>query len=112
MAMEQRLQLSLETVIAAAPMLGHKLEDRSCVRVNQDADLVEKFQKCSATRLTHAEQRTHFLVAPFDILVACSDGEKRFHIIETNGTGIGGLTNLPVNIVGDVLRSLTEIARS
>ena len=104
------LKLSLETVIAASPMLGHKLEDRSRVRHGQDAALVHAFQQSSALPLSNAKQKELFLVAPFDILVECIDDEKRFHIIETNGTGIGGLTNLPTSVIGTVLQNLTEVA--
>ena len=110
--MNDTFQLSMETVIAASPMLGHKLEDRSRVRLCQDPGLMQAFQKSSALPLSNASQKELFLVAPFDILVECIDDEKRFHIIETNGTGIGGLTNLPTSVVSTVLQSLTEMARS
>ena len=110
--MDELLHLSLETVIAASPMLGHKLEDRSRVRHSQDPVLVQAFQKSSTLPLNNSSQKDLFLVAPFDILVECLDGEKRFHIIETNGTGIGGLTNLPSGVIATVLQALTEMARS
>jgi hypothetical protein len=51
-------------------------------------------------------------VAPLDILVVGDGDGKRFQVIETNGTGIGGLTNLPCFAIETVLAELTEIARS
>src|SRR5207244_4085861 len=50
------------------------------------------------------------LVAPLDVLVVNADGGKRFHIIETNGTGIGGLTNMPASVTAAVLAGLAESA--
>src|SRR5439155_10778744 len=51
------------------------------------------------------------LVAPLDILVVEGEGSKRFYITETNGTGIGGLTNLPTDVIATILGGLTELAR-
>jgi hypothetical protein len=45
------VKISLETVIAASPMLGHKLEDRSRVSEQQDPRLVENFQQSSMISL-------------------------------------------------------------
>jgi hypothetical protein len=106
-----QMNISLEAVIAASPMLGHPLEDRSCVRNQQNPELVRAFQRASVIPLRNEQQKDLFLVAPLDILVEECDGAKRFHIIETNGTGIGGLTNLPDEIIGAILGNLTEIAR-
>ena len=48
------LTLSLETVIAASPMLGHKLEDRTPVRERQEPELVEAFRGASALPFRNA----------------------------------------------------------
>src|ERR1700730_5514881 len=93
------LMLSLDTVIAASQILGHRLEDRSRVRNAQDLRLAEAFQKASTIPLNNAAQRALFLISPLDILVVDDGGKKRFHIIETNGTGIGGLTNMPLPMI-------------
>src|SRR6266542_4942758 len=106
------LMLSLETVLAASPLLGHKLEDRSRIRAGQDPSLVAAFQEASTIPLSNPQQRALFLVAPLDILVADCDGAKQFHIAETNGTGIGGLTNMPIPVVETILHGLTEIAEA
>src|SRR5439155_27367669 len=37
-------------------------------------------------------------------------GGKLFHIIETNGTGIGGLTNMPPDVIAATLAGLAETA--
>src|SRR5262249_55771251 len=39
-------------------------------------------------------------------------GSRQFHLAETNGTGIGGLTNLSLDVVATVLSGLTEMASS
>src|SRR5262249_49595081 len=67
------LTLSLETVIAAAPMLGYRLEDRAAVRDRQDPVLVESFRQASAVPLANPEQQALFLVAPLDLLVVAAD---------------------------------------
>src|SRR5262249_3855481 len=105
------LMLSLDTLIAASPVLGHKLEDRCRIRRDQDTNLVRAFQAASTAPLSNPGQRALFLVAPLDILVADVGGEKQFHITETNGTGIGGLTNMPAEVIGTVLSGLTEMAQ-
>ncbi len=104
------LTMSLETVIAASPMLGHMLEDRSSVRNRQEPALVDLFRDAGTVELSNPDQEHLFLVAPLDLLVVETDGRKQFHITETNGTGIGGLTNLPLDVVSTVLDGLTEMA--
>lgn len=104
------LTMSLETVIAASPMLGHTLEDRSGVRDRQEPELVDLFREAGTVAFSNEEQQHLFLVAPLDLLVVEANGRKQFHITETNGTGIGGLTNLPLDIVSTVLEGLTEMA--
>ena len=104
------LTMSLETVIAASPMLGHMLEDRSCIRNRQEPALVDLFHEAGTVELSNPEQQHLFLVAPLDLLVVECEGRKQFHITETNGTGIGGLTNMPLDIVSTVLEGLTEMA--
>jgi hypothetical protein len=99
-------QISLETLIGAAPLLGHRLEDRSGVRDAQDGGIVRKVQAVSSVRLRDPSQHDLFCVAPLDVLVTESNGRKQFHIIEINGTGIGGLTNLPGAAVSGVLDGL------
>ena len=104
------LSVSVDTLIAVAPMLGYALEDRARVRDAQDPDLVGRFQEASTRPLADATHRALFVVAPLDVLVVRGRGGKHFHIIETNGTGIGGLTNMPVGVITSVLASLTESA--
>src|SRR5947209_317830 len=106
------LMLSLDTVIAASPLLGHKLEDRSRVRNAHDPRLAQALQRASTVPLADAARQALFLVAPLDILVTEADGEKCFHVTETNGTGLGGLTNLPMEVIVAVLSGLTGMARA
>jgi hypothetical protein len=51
-----------------------------------------------------------FAVAPLDVLVTENAKRRQFHVIEINGTGIGGLTNMPGTAVGSVLENLCEWA--
>lgn len=104
-------QISLETMIGAAPLLGHALEDRSSVRQAQDWQLVQHWQSRGATRLRFPSQQDLFCIAPLDILVTEENGRKKFHLIEVNGTGIGGLTNLSGHAVGAALDGLCQMAR-
>lgn len=104
-------QISLDTLIGAAPLLGHALEDRAAIRQAQDWHLGRRLRKASSVPLRSASQRKLFAVAPLDLLVTEEDGRKTFHPIEVNGTGIGGLTNLPGNAVSAVLESFYQTAR-
>jgi hypothetical protein len=102
--------VSLETVVAASTLLGHDLESRRGVRERQDPALAARFQTYSAVPLRNASQRTLFTCAPLDVLVADNGGRKEFHLIELNGTGIGGVTNVPASAVSPILDDLREIA--
>jgi hypothetical protein len=106
------LMVSLETLLAASPLLGHRLEDRRPIREAHDADIAQACQLRSTCSLGHPAQAALFAVAPLDILVTeNTDGEKQFHVIELNGTGLGGLTNLPEPILAAVLENFTEMGR-
>jgi len=103
-------QLSLDTLIAASPLLGHPLEDRSPIRNAQDFQLVQQWQAETSTPLGNVAQRDLFAVAPLDLLVANREGKKEFHLLELNGTGIGGLTNLSNPAIQAVLRAMQDMA--
>ncbi len=112
MFLKTDMKVSLETVLAASPLLGHPLEDRRGIRDRQDADLACLATQASRRSLRGPSQRDIFCVAPLDILVSDHDGYKKFHLLELNGTGIGGLTNLPHDILQGTLVSLEETAES
>lgn len=105
------LQISLETLIGAAPLLGHALEDRSSIREAQDWQLVKCLQAETTTPLRSTSQQRLFCVAPLDVLVTEPGGDRQFHIIEINGTGIGGLTNLTSDAISCVLENMCELAQ-
>lgn len=105
-------QLSFETVVAASPMLGHRLENRASIRQQQDLGLLEQLQESSTVPLRSAKQQDSFVVAPLDVLVSRHQGRAQFHIIELNGTGIGGVSNMPAHVVASVSASLRRVARS
>jgi hypothetical protein len=103
-------QISLDTLLGVAPMLGHCLEDRSDIRDQQDWSLVQWLQAHTAVRLRDVSQHHLFIVAPLDVLVTQNDQGKQFHIIEINGVGIGGLTCLTGQAVSAVLDNLRQFA--
>ena len=105
------LQVSPETTIAGSPMMGHELEDRRSIREAQQAHLINRLSLTTGTAMRGASQRDLFCVAPLDLLVSEHNGRKQFHLLELNGTGIGGLTNLPERVMCDVLESLAESCR-
>lgn len=102
--------VSLETLIASSTLLGHELENRRPIRDDQDLELAHRLAEHSAEPLADDHQRRLFACAPLDVLVQEKNGEKEFHIIELNGTGIGGVTNMPGMVVSPVLDSLAEMA--
>jgi len=104
-------QLSLETLLGVAPMLGHRLEDRTRIREAQDRWLVRALQTSTDVVLDD-DQQDLFCVAPLDILVAEENGHKKFHLLEINGTGIGGLTNISAEAVSSVLENFTQMAQA
>jgi hypothetical protein len=108
--MQNPFSLELETVIAASPLLGHFLEDRKPVRDAQDQELARRMYEGTATPLANSAQRRLFAVAPLDVLVSNGPQGKQFHLIELNGTGIGGLSNLPGSVVGPILGVLRDMA--
>ncbi|GIL52054.1 hypothetical protein Vafri_8015 [Volvox africanus] len=106
------LHLSLPTLLGCCEMLGHHMEDRSEIARQQDLDLLRELQSCSVAELRDASQMPLFVVAPLDVLVTrdAVTGRNKFHIIEINGTGISGLTNMCDGAVEDILLSFSELA--
>ncbi|KAG2433979.1 hypothetical protein HYH02_012441 [Chlamydomonas schloesseri] len=120
------LSLSVTTLLGCCEMLGHNMEDRSDIARQQDLALLAQLQALAAaagsnssptaaatstsTPLRDASQAPLFTVAPLDVLVTRDDsGRNQFHVIEINGTGISGLTNMSEGAVEDVLRSFSEL---
>ena len=104
------LEISLDTLLAASPLLGHPLEDRTPIREAQDRQLIDRWRNASSVRLRGASQQNLFCVAPLDLLVSNEQGQKQFHLLELNGTGIGGLTNLTEDALGPILDGMGQIA--
>lgn len=108
--MNDPFALSLHTVIAASPLLGHTLEDRAPIRTAQDPKLLSRIRHGCATPLRSSSQQSLFSVAPLDLLVSHEAGEKQFHLLELNGTGIGGLTNLTEEALAPILQGIGQMA--
>jgi hypothetical protein len=103
------LAIGLRTLISLAPMLGHRLDDRQSVAKGQASALALRFAEESEWSLPKQAGIGDFFVAPLDILPYRRDGRMRFQLLELNGTGIGGLTNMPGPVVEDILASIAEI---
>jgi hypothetical protein len=102
------LAIGLPTLIAMAPMLGHHLDDRKVVAKRQASDLASRFVQASEIPLPDQVELQDFFVAPLDILPFQRAGERHFQLLELNGTGVGGLTNMS----GDVKKSWIQSVRS
>lgn len=102
--------VTLESLLAASSLLSHELEDRSRISSSQDVTLADRLATSTAQSLRDTSQRDLFCVAPLDILVSEHEGQKQFHLLELNGTGIGGITNLPQAALDAMLASLAQTA--
>ncbi len=106
------LHVSMETVVSCSPLLGHELESRRPIAAAQSEHIAHYMAAAAETPLRSPSQRDLFCVAPLDLLVSERRGQKQFHLLELNGTGIGGLTNLTDRAVCEVLESLAETCSS
>ncbi len=107
-----RLNVSLETVLATSSLLGHELEDRTSICSSQDNRILDRLTSHTSRMLRDLSQHELFCVAPLDILVSDSGSGKQFHLLELNGTGIGGLTNMPWEAVNATMTSLSEFSET
>jgi hypothetical protein len=105
----EALAIGLPTLIGLAPMLGHRLDDRRTVADRQAFDLASGFARASERALPPQAELQDFFVAPLDILPFSRAGQRRFQLLELNGTGIGGITNMPTVLVEDILGTIAEI---
>ena len=106
------LAIGLPTLIALAPMLGYRLDDRKVVARRQASDLASRFARASEIPFPAEVELQDFFVAPLDILPFRRDGQRRFQLLELNGTGIGGLTNMPIDLVEEILNTIGEIGNA
>lgn len=101
------LAVDPRTLVGAGPLLATPQEDREEIRAGQDQELWAEVDELSALPLA-PQHRERFVVAPLDLLPLA--GGREFQLIELNGTGIGGLTNMPASCVAAVLAGLSEFA--
>jgi len=101
-------QVDISTVVATSPMLGHYLEDRLSIREAQESDLLAAIDQASSLELENNSEARSFVVAPLDVLVSRTPRGLQFHVIEMNGTGIGGVSNLPAPVLRAVLSSTQQ----
>ncbi len=103
------LAVSLPTLISLAPMLGHHLDDRNTIARHQAYDLAWRFARESEIQVPSQGAPQDFFVAPLDILAFRRAGRRKFQLLELNGTGIGGITNMPNGLVLEILETIGEI---
>lgn len=111
MTADSTLNLSLHTLLGVAPLLGFPQEDRSVIRDRQQPDVVSLVTQESACRVA-ADLLNGFCVAPLDFLVSGPPEARRVHLLELNGSGIGGLTNLPEIAIAAILGNLRTLELS
>ncbi len=102
--------VELSTIIGCASMLGSSQEDRGAIRRRQNPELLDLYREVSYTSV-RSKALDGFIVSPFDIMVEDQGDQPTFHILEFNGTGIGGLTNLPIGVLENVGLELAEQIR-
>lgn len=103
------LRVSLPTLISASTMLGHEMEDRAPIREAQDGALADSLRDCTATAAGDVPAHA-FLLGAFDVLVTASEGQNRFHILELNGSGLGGLTNIGEGAILAIMDEFRRVA--
>jgi hypothetical protein len=103
------LSIRLPTLIGLSPMLGHRLDDRNTIAKSQDCFLAMRLVRESGYPLPERVRPQDFFVAPLDILPYRHEGRLQFQLLELNGTGIGGVTNMPEPLVLDILDTIAEI---
>ncbi|MGA9824430.1 MAG: hypothetical protein WBQ53_06240 [Methylocystis sp.] len=104
------LAIGLPTLIGLAPMLGHRLDDRKVVADRRAFDLASRFARASERPLPAQAELQDFFVAPLDIPPFRQASQRRFPLLELNGTGIGGITNMPRALDENILDTIAEIA--
>jgi hypothetical protein len=105
---ENLLRISLSTLIEVCTLLGHKLEDRSQIRLGQNEELLN-YLMLSTCRLADVSiDLERFCFGSFDFLIYEQNGQRRFQLLEVNGTGMAGITNVPLFILDMVMMSLSK----
>lgn len=101
-------RLSIDTLIACAPILGGApLEDRGYVRAAQEPGLLPEGLRAGLQ--IAGDGRPRFYYGCLDFLPFRAEGREGFQLLEFNGTGMGGLTNLPWEILNEVLEELAAM---
>lgn len=103
------LSISLDTLIATAPLMGANLKDKRGFQQQQDLSMVKQLDACSSPIVDQSREK-YFCFGSIDFLVThTNDGERQFYPIEFNGTGTTGLVNLPLDILNRVLAQMSTI---
>lgn len=102
-----RTRLSIDTLIAVAPVLGATLEDRATIRDKQSPDLLPAPLRAGSIVPQHPGPPRYYYGC-LDFLPFTADGRDGFQLLEFNGTGMGGLTNLPWPVLDELLGELAR----
>lgn len=102
--------LSLESLIEVSSLLGHDLEDRAWLRQLQDEEIWRALQDKTNTTLQNPASKDRFYYGSIDFLVEDTTAGKKFHPIEFNGTGMGGITNIALSEFNTILHEIKTAA--
>lgn len=111
--LEPDITMNIATLVGAAGLFGHALEDRRRIAHRQEPDLVDRVVIGSATLLSPAARKVPFLAAPMDILpYRMADGRRACQLLELNGSGMAGMLNMPYRVVSMILGYMEQFAQS
>lgn len=106
---ENNLRISLSTLMEVSTLLGHPLEDRTPIRQAQDPALLQDVMQQSARLVDSPVRQERFYFGCLDFLMYQREGQWLFSPLEMNGTGMVGLTNLPLFVMERLLNTLSDI---
>jgi hypothetical protein len=105
----RRTRITVDTLVATASVLaGATLEDRVQVRDGQQPELLSDRLRAGLA-LPPGSGAPRYYYGCLDFLPFHADGREGFQLLEFNGTGMGGLTNLPWAITDEILGELARM---
>jgi hypothetical protein len=103
-------RLSIETLLATQEIIngGPLLEDRRHVRRDQDPSLLPaRIVDPDSVGGIEVSGAHGFQYGSVDLLPYCEEGRRVFQVLEFNGCGTRGITNLPVNVLEALLQGFS-----
>lgn len=103
------LKISLSTILELSTLMGLTFYDNTRICEAQQENIYKELQEQTNIDLYNSEQKKYYAFGCLDFLVYEEGGEKKYSFIEFNGTSVGGLTRLPLNILDTLLYELSEM---